>query len=340
MKKDILKLSYVALASAMVIMGTQSCNKKDDGPATNYNSPAEVLADLAPDVQSFTLDVSKENVITGEDGTVITIPANAFVDANGNPVQGVVTMDLKEVLSLGDQFTSGAFAVSDGKLLNSGGEFYLKFTAGGQELTLADNKSIDVQIPTDNVDSNMTVYTGTTVSNNPLENDTSGSTVNWQVAVDTTTNDSATYKDPSELYFATEMYVMKIYELYQNGWYNVDYYANYDELLHDGKCSVVVADNKDDEEIELAFQFIYKGFNSVCTLYSWDKKTVVGEQNFELSGYWVKNQTPVLVVMGVGKKSKKLYFGKVSVQITEGVEAKVQLNSISKEALSQELDYL
>ena len=339
MKMNILKLSYAILVGAIVLTATESCNKKEDGPASNYNSPAEVLADLAPDVQTFTLDPTKDNVITGEDGTVITIPANAFLDKNGNPVQGAVTMDLKEILSLSDQLTSGAFAVSDGKLLSSGGELYLKFTVGGQELSLADNKSIDVKIPTENVDSTMTVFTGTTVSNNPSENDTSGTNVNWQMAPDSTMNDSATYKDPYDLFYETNNYIMKIYELYNAGWYNIDQYVNYEELEHDGQCFVVVGDNDDKEEIALNFQFIYKNFNSVCGLYSFSND-VVNEANYTLNGYWVKNQTASLVVIGVGKKSKKLYYGKTTVLLNPGVQPKVDIHSISKEALSSALNDL
>jgi hypothetical protein len=339
MKKNILKLSYAALVGAIVMMSADSCKKRDDAPATNYNSPAEVLADLAPDMQSFTLDPTKDNVIKGEDGTVITIPANAFLDKNGNVVQGSVSMDLKEILSLSDQLTSGVFAVSDGKLLSSGGEFYLKFTAGGQELTLADYKSIDVVIPADNVDTTMTIFTGNNVVNNPIENDTSGSTVNWQLAPDSTMNDTATYKDPYDVYFETGYYTTKIYELYSTGWYNIDHYVSYEELDQDGKCVVVVGDNDEEEEIVLNFQFIYKNFNSVCGLYPFSND-VVNEANFTLNGYWVKNQTATLVVIGVGKKTKKLYFGKATVLITPGVTPQVNINSISKEALTSALNDL
>jgi hypothetical protein len=236
--------------------------------------------------------------------------------------------------------TSGVFAVSNGKLLSSGGEFYLKFTAGGQELSLSDNKSIDVKIPADNVDSNMTVFIGTTVSNVVSENDTSGSNVNWQMAVDSTSKDSAKYVDPYELYYNTNAYTMKIFELYSTGWYNIDYYVNYYEAEHEGQCSVVVGENEEDEEIALIFQFIYKNYNSVCSLYSFNGSTVLGEQKFTLNGYWVPNQTPSLIVLGVGKKTKKLYFGKTSVTITSGVHPKVQLQSYSKEALSQEVENL
>lgn len=339
MKKNFLKLSCLALIGAAVVMGTQSCNKDDNEAASKYNSPEEVLADLAPGMQSFSIDAGKETVITGADGTVITIPANAFVDANGNPVQGTVTMNLKEIMSLGDQLTSGFFAVSDGNLLISGGEFYLKFTAGGQELSLADNKLIDVKIPSNNIDTNMTVFTGDNVTKEAMENDTSGSVVNWELATDTTSKDTSA-NDYYELYCGTGEYIMKIGELYQTGWYNVDYYANYDDLLHEGKCSVVATDNEDNEEILLTFQFVYKDFNSVCGLYTFTNSTVVSEQKFSLNGYWVKNQKPTLVVIGVGKKSKKLYFGKTNVTIIEGVEAKVQLHSVSKETLSQELENL
>ncbi len=341
MKKKILKLSYAALVGAVVMMSADSCKKKDDAPATNYNSPAEVLADLAPDMQSFTLDPTKDNVITGEDGTVISIPANAFLDKNGNPVQSTVTMDLKEILSLSDQLTSGVFAVSDGKLLSSGGEFYLKFSVGGQELSLADYKSIDVKIPTENVDPEMNVFTGSTVSNNPIENDFSGTKVNWQISPDSAMNDFATYKDPLDLeYNSMHKYIMTIYELYNNGWYNIDKVVNYEELDHDGKCVVVVSDNDDEEEIVLNFQFIYKNFNCVCGLNNTNVGVFINEANFTLYGYWVKNQTATLVVIGVGKKTKKLYYGKATVLITPGVTPQVQLSSISKEALSSALNDL
>ena len=53
------------------------------------------IAELAPAYQQFTINTQEESTLTLPSGTVLTVPANALVDARGELVKGaaVVTAD-------------------------------------------------------------------------------------------------------------------------------------------------------------------------------------------------------------------------------------------------------
>lgn len=97
--------------------------------------------------QSFTIDASKGGTLIGKDGTKLAIPANTFIDSNGKPVDGKVTVNLKEALSMTNIVLGGLTTTSDGKILESGGMIYVEATANGEQLEIAPSKEIIVTLP-------------------------------------------------------------------------------------------------------------------------------------------------------------------------------------------------
>jgi hypothetical protein len=76
--------------------------------------------------QILTYDPSQQNKLTGQKGTIITIPANAFVQPNGAPVTQPMNLVLREVYSKGDMVMTRTPTSSNGRLLESAGEIYLR----------------------------------------------------------------------------------------------------------------------------------------------------------------------------------------------------------------------
>lgn len=54
------------------------------------------IAELAPAYQQFTINTQEESTLTLPSGTVLTVPANALVDANGELVKGEATIKYRE----------------------------------------------------------------------------------------------------------------------------------------------------------------------------------------------------------------------------------------------------
>jgi hypothetical protein len=144
MKKFLL---HGSLMAALIIIAV-ACNKDKQTPDTSFG---QIKADAfmtkyKVKEQSFTGSATTGFVVTGEKGTKITFPANAFKDSiTGDLVTGTVTVKLIEVLSKKDILLSGPMTESNGQLLISGGEIKVTATANGRVLAPAD--SIEVQVP-------------------------------------------------------------------------------------------------------------------------------------------------------------------------------------------------
>ncbi len=110
--------------------------------------------------QFFTVDASKGGTVTGKDGTKLAIPGNAFVDASGKPVNGNVTVTIKEALSMTDIVLGGLTTTSNGKILESGGMIHVEASVNGEPLAMAPTKEIMVTIPTADRLDGMQLFTG------------------------------------------------------------------------------------------------------------------------------------------------------------------------------------
>ncbi|MCB9261417.1 MAG: hypothetical protein H6607_03505 [Flavobacteriales bacterium] len=104
---------------------------------------------LAIGCQSNTFAVEKGAEINFESGAKVKVPANAFVDQNGNPVSGSVTLEFTEINDPAAVIASGlpmCIAIN-GKTeyMQSGGMFEINAKQGNELLKLANGKQIDVQ---------------------------------------------------------------------------------------------------------------------------------------------------------------------------------------------------
>ncbi|WP_338769782.1 hypothetical protein WAF17_10535 [Bernardetia sp. ABR2-2B] len=81
-------------------------------------------------------------------GTQIFIPQNSFVDTNGKPIEGKVTIEVVEAFELSDFITSGLTTLSDDKLLLSNGMLFIDATTDGNSLQLQEGKELTVSMPT------------------------------------------------------------------------------------------------------------------------------------------------------------------------------------------------
>ena len=283
---------------------------------------------IDPEMQYFTFDPSKPKTITGSEGTVINIPENAFVDANGNKVTESVTVSLKEILSLKDQITSGVYAVSNGSLLKSGGEFFFEARANDQKLQLAVNQFITFDIPADEVDPNMQAFVGYEVSQN-----STGSSVDWVQA------------DSSKLNYELDItltgYHMKVYDIYHTSYYNCDQYYYNTNLIEKLPFTVVNLENNEDEIVDYILTLVYKQLGSVTNGY--DPGNFLSVDNTfsgSIYGIWLTGEDVVITVVGVGRKSKKTYFGKTTLNIAANSNPSVSISVMSDADLSAALDNL
>ena len=118
--------------------------------------------------QTFTIDNSIDNIIEGDNGTKIRIGKNTFTDQNDNPIKGKVSIELKEALNPIDMVMGNLTTTFNGKPLQSGGMIYLNATSNGNQLKIANNKSILASVPSDTLFADMSIFKGSRDSLNRM----------------------------------------------------------------------------------------------------------------------------------------------------------------------------
>ena len=147
-KQNVLKhlrtIGYLTL-----IMGVLSgCGKQEDQDTvkTHIDPP---FPGLDPEYQSFTINQEKKDTLKLSSGTEIRIPANAFKDSAGNPVNGEIEFYYREFHEALDIFLAGVPMHIDvggsRRQLQTAGMFEMRAEKDGTRLELKNNKKIEVK---------------------------------------------------------------------------------------------------------------------------------------------------------------------------------------------------
>lgn len=135
-------------------MALVSCKKDDNAivnthtPVDNYSSIDDFFSKNQPAMQEYTINGALGGSFTTPQGTIVTIPANAFVSQTSLPVTGDVTIQFKDIYLKSDMLLQDkSTMLSSGRPLKSGGEFFIKAVSDNAGLLLADGKNILVEQP-------------------------------------------------------------------------------------------------------------------------------------------------------------------------------------------------
>ena len=110
------------------------------------------LASLANDftksiAQHFVVAGKRITVITAKGGLKVTVDAAALEKEDGSVVDGKIKVSIVELRNTADFFKANTATTSDGKLLASGGSYFIGMESGGQKLRLKSGKTITVDFP-------------------------------------------------------------------------------------------------------------------------------------------------------------------------------------------------
>jgi hypothetical protein len=152
MKKIFLSVLITSAASFLLV----ACLKEVNGINHDFLKATDFWKDVGPNHQVFSVNTASGGTITGAKGTKITIPGGAFMDANGNILTEIVSLDLVEITAKKDILFSGIFTEANGQTLVSGGEFLVEARKkNGEALQLnpqfaAGPQGVRVEIPAAN----------------------------------------------------------------------------------------------------------------------------------------------------------------------------------------------
>jgi parvulin-like peptidyl-prolyl isomerase len=135
--------------------GNSSANNYTLPQLNEQGKPEWANADKNLPTQTFSIDPNKDTVLETDGGIVFAIPAGAFLDA-----KEPVTLEVREALNAMDIMKGGLSTTSDGKLLETGGMFYLNARNGDQSLKINPAKPIYANVPTNEIKPDMMVFDG------------------------------------------------------------------------------------------------------------------------------------------------------------------------------------
>ncbi len=118
----------------------------------------------------FTIQTEKDTILETQNGIVFLIPNDAFVDSNQQIINGSIQLEIKEALDPMTIMTSGLTTLHNGKLLETGGMFFVEATKDSQQLEIHPEKEIIADIPTFDYKNDMQLFDGKVLENG---------TINW-----------------------------------------------------------------------------------------------------------------------------------------------------------------
>lgn len=143
---------------------TTASNEKAAAPSSA--SPFGTVA-IAPPIagvdvpyQKYNVQASEAKEITTPTGSRITIPANAFVDKNGNPVTGQVDIRYREFHTAEDIIASGIpmHDPETGAYMQTAGMFEIKGEQNGEEIFMTANKPVKIDMASQVAGNNYNFY--------------------------------------------------------------------------------------------------------------------------------------------------------------------------------------
>ncbi len=97
--------------------------------------------------QSFNVSAKNVSVVTGKKGLKIIVDPSKLEKEDGSAVDGKVAVKMIELTNSMDMFRANAATVSDGRLLASGGSYFIDMQCNGQKLILKKGMAMQVNFP-------------------------------------------------------------------------------------------------------------------------------------------------------------------------------------------------
>lgn len=291
--KNKIKLAMAIFVTLFMITG---CYKEDiQSSATTKKQFAltELFKNIAPPMQAFTVTAGQQKMVVGEKGTNITFYPTSFKKKDGTILtSGSVTVVLQEMLTGPEMMLAGKTTTSNGKILVSGGQFFINATLNGEQLFINHDSKPKVTLPTNQAATGMSLFKGNPNENDSIAGDT---TIDWEIKRDTMVHRIDSISDNSGIVRFDWTYSFGFEEF---GYYNCDKF--YDWTSPRTEIKVKTPNGFDHMNTQVYVYF--KSINSVIKLEGFDKNS----QTFFIN----HAEAPIgleVTIVAVAKKDNKHY---------------------------------
>lgn len=294
--------------------------------------------------QFFTVSSTNSSKITGKKGTIIRINPSDLEFENGDKIIGQLKIELKELTNQKELFKNNTQTVSNGKLLISGGSYYIDITSDGKKIKLKKGKNININFPKI-TSKKMELFYGErnelkqmnwTPTNFVFSSEIPKTKNNAEFVLDTLTSDESNFNDllsylengednvPKKDIKRIDKIDKKIYNsmnIQKLGWINCDSF--YNEVTE--KLTIIY---NSENKLDFVNAFIvYENINSVMNLFSEKRTKLTSEINIPI------NQK--IKIIGFSFKNDKFYFGIKELTTTKGIPIEINFREVTEKELNE-----
>ena len=221
-----------------------------------------VNAQKEGDTYSFSVEEGIE-IITPE-GTRIFFEPNSLVSSNGNSISGIVELEVIELSNAADMIVYDRPAITHrDELLNSVGSYFIRAMQNNTELKLADDKSILINIPTNDYKEQMELFYGFELEDvfawREADNNPSVTSNVWPSEIE--------YDNPNNWTTSFEMTSQEL------GWIGCKTYAASDGLTNETSSKICIDLPLEYEDRNTLVFIIFEDINGITQIHSNPFKT-------------------------------------------------------------------
>ncbi len=162
--KTLHALTLLALLPAAALVSCKTDASTGDSTRRAVDPP---LANTVP-FRDFTISADAGDTILLDEGTQLYVPPGIFIDKDGKPVKGDVQLHYRAFYTPGEIIASGITMLYDSAgaehIFSSAGMFELTGTQGGDPVTIAPGKNIEMDFGTNRDDMTFSFYALDTVA--------------------------------------------------------------------------------------------------------------------------------------------------------------------------------
>lgn len=97
--------------------------------------------------QHFSVSAKKISLLKSKGGLKITVNPSVLEKEDGSSAKGDIDINIIELTGVNDLFKSNAATVSNGKLLISGGSYFIEMRNDGNKLRIKNGQALQVEFP-------------------------------------------------------------------------------------------------------------------------------------------------------------------------------------------------
>lgn len=163
MKKATIGLAIVIAIVGSFLLVKNTMNKPVNNLLYQLNEQGNnkwAEADKQTESQIFTINPERDTIIETKNGSVFSILAKSFLNKLGEVPKTTIDLEIKEAITPLDIMKAGLSTLSDGKLLETGGMFYVNARNREENLIIDKSKPLNVNIPVNNNKNDMMLFRG------------------------------------------------------------------------------------------------------------------------------------------------------------------------------------